>query len=68
VAKKLRGAQRQRWKSRHVDSSDLLPIVFLGRAEESDGTEFGTVLAVLGTRVALGRAAARAFPTSLTPM
>jgi hypothetical protein len=27
VAKKLLGAQRRRWKSRHVDSSDLLPIV-----------------------------------------
>ena len=27
MAKKLLGAQQRRWKSRHVDSSDLLPIV-----------------------------------------
>ena len=27
MTKKLLGTQRRRWKSRHVDSSDLLPIV-----------------------------------------
>ena len=30
MAKKLLGTQRRRWKSRHVDSSDLLPISFFG--------------------------------------